>query len=255
MPRGVITTMKSSLPGASILLIVLFSLVSCQNWVVRDTYDIQLPEMPPSVIGQVDIVFWQISWLDFDGTVKILNVYEEDRPRLNLAREFPIVISFLPIINDEPFQFHPAGYLALQPPSETSTLVPGWSHGFAADYMLKLASHGINPGTVNIERFREGVITRSQGNPWFLDTRRLSTDLLSGNLWVYSIRQRETHPVILPLSPGLWLCEYLLDPSLEVANDGWFGVLPAGTFHFLRPADGTVCTVGIGDKGIATLAY
>ena len=141
----------------------------------------------------------------------------------------------------------PAGYagsLASGTPVELT-----WVDGFAADFLLDLARSGVNPGGINVERFRETVRTRCDGNPWFLDIRRLTGELLEGSLWTYSFRPLECHPVRLEFAAGRWHVSYLPDGSFESDGDVRTVSLPAGTHSFLQLPEEAVLVVTVDDQG------
>lgn len=132
-------------------------------------------------------------------------------------------------------------------------LLMTWEHGFAADFLLKLAESGISPGYINIRRFLEAIELRLGSRPWNQDLVKLSSDLLGGDLWTYSFRISELLDVILPLQPGFWYSEYPPDLPLYSENGSWSGEMAAGLYNFVRLSDGSVVSVSVNERGDVTV--
>ena len=147
--------------------------------------------------------------------------------------------------------YRPAGFLVRQLPSGARQIECElrWEDGFSADYLLALSSRGLSPSLLNVDRFAQAVRERSEGTPWYLDTKRLSGELLAGELWIYSFRLLDFSEIVLPLPAGDWYTDYPPGPVMSAGAGGWTGRLPPGTHRFHRPADAAVRIVTIGEDG------
>jgi hypothetical protein len=195
--------------------------------------------------------FWELSWLEYDGSVSRSRV-PGDRPAvLKLAKESPVIISAVPVTPGfgAGFQFRPAGIVRPCDLPVEDEMRLTWEEGFTAGIMLTLAESGVHPSRVNLRRFLDTAAERGGPNPWKLDTRRLFEDLAAGRLWVYSFRLSPQFTVELPLPPGTWYSEYPRDPVLVSDASGWQGELPEGQSRFIRDSGDLVLTVGVDERG------
>lgn len=195
--------------------------------------------------------FWDISWLSFDGTVFRKRVSRGSVAVISIPRELPVIVSAVPVMAEFlfPYQIKPAGCVVSADVPGSSRLYLSWEQGFEADFLLNLAGSGIPPEAVNIRRFTELVESRSNGNPWNLDIKRLSTDLLNGELWVYSFKLIQTVDVSIPLPVGSWSSEYPPEKTMETESGLWIGEMTVGVHNFIRKIDGKVISVSVDERG------
>ncbi|GEM_PF-714287 len=194
--------------------------------------------------------FWDISWLSFDGTVLRNRVSRRSMAVICIPRELPVVVSAAPVMAESlfPYRIKPAGCVVSADEPGAPRINLSWEQGFEASFLLNLAESGIPPDAVNIRRFVETVESRSNGNPWNLDIKRLSTDLLNGELWVYSFRPIQSVDVSIPLPGGLWYSEYPPEKEMESESGFWSGEITIGVHNFIRKADGMVVSVSVDES-------
>ncbi len=227
--------------------VVLFSsaaFISCSFIRTGDDVPLTLPLC-------IESDYWDISWLSSDGSLLRKRVSRGSNVVISIPREMPVVVSAAPVMPESlyPFRIKPAGYVVSAEEPGCSRIDLSWEQGFEASFLLNLAASGIPPDSVNIRRFVETVESRSNGNPWNLDLNRLSSDLLSGELWVYSFRPRQSVEVSIPLSPGIWHPEYPPEKEMKSESGFWNGEITIGIHHFVRRADGMVVSVSVDDRG------
>ena len=234
-----------------LFLTLLFGLGSCGFFGISDTVPLIWPAGGLPALGGSVPESWNISWLAIDGTVSRRRVVGNEQPMISFARESPVIVTASPVTPGfpEPFTFRAAGCVRAPDLPRPLELCLNWEEGFAASYLLSLAESGIRPESVNIRRFLEASDSRSGGNPWILDLRRLSSELLGGNLWIYSFRPLPEAEVMIPLPPGNWYSEYPPEPVIISAAGGWSGTLSTGLHHFIRPLDGLAASVSVDDRG------
>jgi hypothetical protein len=195
--------------------------------------------------------FWDVSWINMDGTVSERRIEDGQTVVLNLPKEQPAVVCAVPVIPgvSPPFGYRPAGGLRPAEMPALPELQLSWEEGFSSNFMLELARSGVAPDRINIRRFQDAVARRGGGNPWTLDLRRLASDFISGDLWIYSFVIPPKYPVVVPLSPGCWYSEYPPDLPLFSAAGSWSGELPEGLHRFLKVPGGTCVSVSVNDRG------
>lgn len=236
----------------SVLFLVFFSgLGSCGFFGISDNVPLIWPSGGLPAFGGSEPDAWDLSWLSVDGTVFRRRVVGDERPVISFARELPVIITASPVTPEfpEPFTFKAAGCVRAPDLPRPLELCLKWEEGFAASYLLSLAESGIRPDSVNIRRFLDAVESRSGGNPWNLDLRRLSSELLGGELWIYSFRPLPVLDVTIPLPPGNWYSEYPPEPIIISEVGGWSGGLSTGLHHFIRPFDGLAASVSVDERG------
>ena len=234
----------------ALFILTIISIVeSCSFFSLNDRISILWPSS--EMMGAMEPDFWDVSWLSDGGTVAHKQVPGGGLPVLCIPRESPIIITAVPVVSGitAPFQFRPAAYVAAADTPRPTEAVLTWEEGFAAAFLLNLAGSGIPPERVNINRFVETVNARSHGNPWLIDYRRLSSDFLKGDLWVYSFRLLPSVTVSLTMPIGSWYSEYPLEPVMVSDAGHWFGELTIGLHHFIRLSDGTVSSVSVDERG------
>ncbi len=226
-------------------------MVSCGFYRVSDDVLLTWPPGELPLFEGGEPAFWNLTWLSSDGAVSRQRVAGGTQPVVQLPREVPVIITAAPVIPDFllPYRIRPAGCVMSVDCPRLSEMSLNWEQGFAADYLLDLAGLGIRPDAVNIRRFLEAVEERSKGNPWALDLKRLSSELLEGDLWIYSFRLLSMMDISIPLPGGSWYNEYPPDPVFVSEFGNWRGELSVGLHHFIRPSDGMVSTVSIDERG------
>ena len=226
-----------------LILFLVPGLTSCSFYRTYDELSLVWPD--PGVD------YWNLSWLSSEGTVSRRKVEGSLSPVISISREIPVLITAVPRRNEDSdlFRIKPAGIVSASCHPRSSILELSWEEGFCADFLLKLAESDISPEVVNIEKFRDSVISRSNGNPWNLDFRKLSSELLESEIWVYSFRQLPVFPVSIPLPAGRWLSEYPPEGEFISESDLWEGELCIGIHGFMRPADGMVIIVSVDERG------
>lgn len=239
-----------------VVLAVLLSLffqasftTSCSLVRTVDTRELSLPVDGSPLNPEDGESVWFIRWLDGNGDVKYRYLTNPSAVLLEIHRESPVIVSACPVSDNTIFTPLPAGYLSGMPVETGLSMTLTWADGYAADYLLNLAAAGIDPREVNVDRLREAVRSRGGDNPWFLDTRRLSTDLIEGNLWIYSFRQKDRVAVFLPLQPGEWYSRYAPAEVMVAGNEGWSGFLPEGTHCFYNPVENLTVTATVDEEG------
>lgn len=205
------------------------------------------PESPKCV--------WEVSWLNQDGTVSVCRIEDGQPVVLNLPKEQPAVVCAVPVIPGIPpsFTYRPAGGLRTADLPVVSELLLSWEEGFSALFMLELARSGVAPDRINIRRFRDAVAMRGGANPWSLNLRRLVSDFVSGDLWIYSFVIPPKYPVVLPLAPGYWYSDYPPELPLISVAGSWSGELQEGMHRFLEVPGGSSVTVSINERGEVSL--
>lgn len=218
--------------------------ISCSFIRTSDEVQLILP-------GDFESEFWDITWLSYDGSVLCKRVSRGSTTVICIPRELPVVVSAAPVMPESlfPFQIKPAGCVVSAGEPSCSIIELSWKQGFEASFLLNLAASGIPPDAVNIRRFVETVESRSNGNPWNLDLNRLSYDLLSGDIWVYSFKQLQTFEVTIPLPVGIWYPEYPLEKELKSDSGFWNGEITIGVHNFVRKTDGMVVSVSVDERG------
>jgi hypothetical protein len=235
----------------------LLILNGCSFYRISDSVPLSWPGDGLAVFGGGGLVSWDLSWLDADGSVSRRRVDAGERPFITLPRERPAIVCALPVTPSLPeiYQTRPAGcivHAAVPRPSELSLT---WDQGFSAVFLLSLAEAGVPPDSINLRRFQEVLEIRSEGNPWNIDLRRLSGDLLGGELWTYSFRLLPSVDVLIPLPPGAWYSEYPPSPVLISESGIWAGKLTVGMHNFIRPLDFCTLSVSVDERGhIAVLS-
>ena len=235
----------------------LLILNGCSFYRMSDNVPLSWPCDGLAVLGGGDLVSWELSWLEADGSVSRRRVDGGERPFIALPRERPAIVSASPVTPFLPeiYQTRPAGcvvHTAVPRPSELSLT---WDQGFSAVFLLSLAEAGVPPDSINLRRFQEALEIRSEGNPWNIDLRRLSGDLLGGELWTYSFRLLPSVDVLIPFPPGTWYSEYPPNPVLISENGSWAGKLTVGMHNFIRPLDLRALSVSVDERGnIAVLS-
>jgi len=235
---------------AVIFFFLTSGLVSCSLMRAFDEISLTWPRGNLEIFENGETDLWNLTWLSSDGGVRGKQVPGGIPSSICIPREIPIVITATPVMREPytPFQIKPAGCVLSADIPRNGKITLSWEQGFCAEYLLRLAESGINPGIVNIRRIVETVDTRSKGNPWTLDVSRLSFDLLEGKLWVYSFRQLPFFDVSLQLPQGHWYSEYPPTPVLVSESGVWNGVLTPGLHNFLRMADGMVVSVEVDER-------
>ena len=218
-------------------------LTSCSFYRTYDEFSLVWPE------SGVD--YWNLTWLSSEGIVFHRRVEGSFSPVISIARGIPLLITAVPQMKDAPalFQIKPAGFVSASCQPRSSILELSWEEGFSADFLLKLVQSGISPEIVNIEKFADSVISRSNGNPWNLDIRKLSSEFLESEIRVYSFRLLPIFPVSIPLPTGRWLSEYPPEGDIISESDLWEGELCIGLHGFMRPDDGMVIIVSVDERG------
>lgn len=237
----------------SILFLAFLAVVSgsCGFYKVCDVVPITLPDGGLEDLQGNLPLFWNISWLKADGTVGRRRVREGASLSLPIPRERPVVVTASPVTPHLPFPFQvrPAGFVSAADNPIPAELLVTWERGFAADFLLKLADSGISPEVINVRKFLEVIEIRLGRRTWDQDMAKLSSELLSGDLWSYSFRISELLDVVLPLQPGYWYSEYPPDQPLYSGNGSWSGELAIGLHNFVCPTDGSVVSVSINERG------
>jgi hypothetical protein len=119
--------------------------------------------------------------------------------------------------------------------------------------MLELARSGVAPDRINIHRFQDAVALRGGGSPWSLDHRRLVSDFVSGDIWIYSFVIPPKYPVVIPFPPGCWYSEYPPDAPRISTSGNWSGELPEGLHRFLEVPGGACVSVSVSNRGEVSL--
>lgn len=238
--------MRYKLVHASPILLGLL-ITGCRLFSLSYPAEVILPDPAAAGYPEENLTGWEIRWLAGDGDVRHQTFGNVSEVLILLPREHPAVLAAYPRTDTEPFSLFPAGHAGRAGPGTPLTL--SWTDGFSADYLLELARSGVDPGMINIGRFRDTVRRRCGGNPWFLDTRRLTDELLQGDLWTYSFRSLERHEVILDFDPGRWQQSYLPAGFFESDGSARTMHLPAGTHSFLRLPEPRVLTVTVDAEG------
>lgn len=240
-----------------VLLLCILSVItgSCRFYRVWDPLPVSLPNGGLGILQGSLPIFWNISWLSADGSVGERRIREGDSLYLPIPREQPVIVAASPITPhlSSPFSVRPAGFVLAGDKPGPVELLMTWEHGFAADFLLTLARAGIAPEAINIGKFMEAIEVRLGDRAWNQDLAELSSELLGGDLWIYSFRISELLDVILPLPSGHWYSEYPPDLPLYSQYGSWSGELAVGLHDFVRPADGSVLTVSIDKRGDVTV--
>ncbi|OQX28873.1 MAG: hypothetical protein B0D92_06630 [Spirochaeta sp. LUC14_002_19_P3] len=223
--------------------ILLFS--GCQLFSVSDELALIAPTHEgASALGTEA---WRVCWLADSGMVQTVS---GNLPTfITAARELPVIVAAWPLVSDAPagWSFKPAGFVQ-GTGSMREAVELNWQDGFAAELLLELAQKGVDLRRINGGRLAENIVKRSDSKPWLVDRRRLVSDILEGNLWVYSVKLLELNDLVLPLPPGIWYSAWPLADPLTADGSGWSGPLPDGLHLFIRPADGTAVKVWVEGK-------
>ena len=232
------------LSAAKLCVVLLWG---CRLFTTSCPAQVILPDPTTAGFPDDQTAGWEIRWLSGDGDIRNLICGRESPVVIDLPRERPLVISARLLTETGSIDFFPAGYVGREHSGHQVEL--SWLDGFTADYLLDLARSGIDPAMINVERFRDTVRRRCDGNPWYLDTRRLTEELLAGELWTYSFRPLDRHDIQLEFDPGCWYHCYIPDGSFESDGDSREINLPAGTHSFLRFSDESVLVVTVDSDG------
>jgi len=108
-----------------------------------------------------------------------------------------------------------------------------WEEGFLAELLLRCAGAGDHLQAVNVKKLRSHIADRSEGNPWRLDGRTLSSALACGRLSLRNLKLLPSGDVELEAAPGRWISG---NPMIEVPveSDGRLTLreLPEGIHSF-----------------------
>ncbi len=232
-------------------------LFSCSLLSLGDTISLQAPPDGPVFPGGGFPEQWNIRWLGEGGREheQLVKSPELDGIHLEIPRERAVVILAEPLGSPllSPFGCAPAGAVLSPGALRPQSLQLSWENGFAATILLGLARNTVAPEAFNLKRFVDLCASRSNGNPWNLDSRLLIGDMLSGNLRVYSF---QCLPIVetdleLPIS-GPWYPEYPLSPALEPVSGRWSGFLSVGLHRFSTGPLGPAVEFYIDRRGRAT---
>ena len=240
-------------------LLLAVGFVSCGQIEGFDSAAVICPPEIPGALGGREPEFWDLSWLTDDGSVRSRRVANPENAALTLSRERPVILKAGPGTPGLPrsYRIRPAGCIISAHREGLEELELNWEDGFAADFLLRMAGAGIDPARININRFREAVAERSESSPWYLDLKRLGSDLANGDLWIYSFKPLPVFDVVLPLSSGSWYSSYPPDPVIIAgeSGEGWSGMMPVGMHRFLRLPDEKAVTVSVDERGDVILLY
>jgi hypothetical protein len=242
-----------------ILLPGIFSVLSgsCGFFRVADPLTISWTELDLTHLSAAGPDSWTLSWLNSDGLVTLCRIPGNELPTISVPRESPVVIAASPVFSQfpAPYSVKPAGIVVAGDDPRSSTLQLSWKQGFSAVFLLRMAESGVSPGLINIRRFLDAVDERSESDPWSLDTGKLASEILSGDLWTYSFRVLDFQEVAVPLPPGIWYSEYPPDSPVIPENGIWDGHLTPGLHHFLRSPDCSVVSVSVDERGDVITFY
>ncbi len=171
---------------------------------------------------------------------------------LTVPREQPIIAAAYPVTGGN-FALKPAGCVisALERAGNNSAFSLSWTDGFAAEFLLKLASGGVSPSIVNIERLRREAVLKSNGNPWNLNQLKLSENVCSGKLSTRSFRLNPAHKVTLNLPSGNWYSDFPPAPDLisSPGTEKWSGFLTEGLHSFYCPGSRQTAFISVDKTG------
>lgn len=233
--------------GAAVLLFL-----GCSLFSVSDDLVLIAPDGGPEGSGTLSVDGWTLAWLADSGRVKRM---EGKLPSsITAARELPVVAAAWPRVLGVPvdWNFKPAGFVQ-GVGSLREAVELNWMDGLAAELLLELAQKGVDLRRINCGRLAENIVKRSDSKPWRVDRQRLVSDILQGNLWVYSVKLLELNNLELSLPPGTWYSAWPLADPLTADDSGWSGSLSDGLHLFICPANGTTIKVWVEGKAAPVL--
>ncbi len=197
-----------------VVALLLMQLSSCEYFRAIRDLTVELPRLPESWKQCLHPEAFRVSFIDSNGSVCTRTV--EGRQKLlevETQKGFVIPVVAEPLVNG--LRLPPSGGLYPLDSGSDGRLVLRWENGFVCAILLELAGRGIALDSINTERLRNEIETRSHGDPFSLDRVRILESLVSGRFRVTDIKPLPSRTVTLIPGAGTWITESPFSPLYE----------------------------------------
>lgn len=157
--------------------------------------------------------------------------------QLTLEKGINLPVLAYPILDGRTDLLKPAGAIYPSSLDDRGRLVLSYRDGFLAELLYPLSASEELISSLNVERLREEIWTRSQGDPWLLDREEILIALAYGNMRSDKISLLPSFDLSISAPVALWVagdpfrapCTAAAEhPELELAG------VAAGVHHFFR---------------------
>ncbi|MDR0644968.1 MAG: hypothetical protein LBG05_08745 [Treponema sp.] len=200
----------NSLLGKILCGAVVCIISACGGTLVGASYDVELPEIPPSWIEVFGEPSWRIEWLNRDGNLETLETDSMKHIRIHVLQEWTSPVTAYPYWEGvSPKTLKSAG--AIFPfDKKDGAIVLSWIGGVSAEFYLNLArvserSSKYQPQYFDWVRFRE-ILEDAKDDLWLVDWETVCEKTVAGgfNKKYVNVPERETLSLPAP-ADGPWI--------------------------------------------------
>jgi hypothetical protein len=199
----------------TLLIVIAFCSLSCCGVLNGTEILVELPEPPAHWPAKLTAGKYIVKYLESKGSIREIEIDPGNRSVLLRLPSLPVVpVIALPQFGSPPAELKACGAIYPGQLKEGDRLALTWAGGFLAQMLLECAMSGDSMQAVNTPKLQQEILDRSEGNPWHLDPRVLTTGIVDETLAYRSLRLLPRHDIVVEALPGRWISGNPLSFSL-----------------------------------------